>query len=237
MTVSRPPVFAAFDRIRIVNLAHRTDRRREMEEQLALVGLRDDPRVEFFPALSFDDPAPFRRAGSRGNFESRVILFREAASANESLLVLEDDCDFVLPDILTYELPERWDVFYGGYTLSNGDDPSTGEIQGSHFMGFSRWAVEAAAQYLSDYLKPDFEVDPIAARVPGFDPAVRPPIDGAFVWFRRAHPDLATVFARLGVQRSSRTDVGDQKWFDRVPVLRDAAGQLRRVRRKLVHTG
>jgi hypothetical protein len=64
---------------------------------------------------------------------------------------------------------------------------------------------------------------------------VRPPIDGAFVWFRSAHPDLATVFARLGVQRSSRTDVGDQKWFDRVPVLRDGATMLRKVRRRLAY--
>ncbi len=40
-----------FDRIYIVNLPERTDRRREMEDQLVKVGLGGHPRVMFFPAI------------------------------------------------------------------------------------------------------------------------------------------------------------------------------------------
>jgi len=63
--------------------------------------------------------------------------------------------------------------------------------------------------------------------------AARPPIDGLYVWLRRAHPELVTAFAILGVQPLSRTDTSVTRWFDRLPVIRDIAGSLRRVRRRL----
>jgi len=63
--------------------------------------------------------------------------------------------------------------------------------------------------------------------------AARPPIDGLYAWLRRAHPELVTAFAILGVQPLSRTDTSVTRWFDRLPVIRDIAGSLRRVRRRL----
>jgi glycosyl transferase family 25 len=232
-----PSVFASFDRIRIVNLAARRDRRAEMEAQLAKVGLLGDPRVEFFAALSYSEPGPFLRAGSHGAFMSHVALLREAAEANESILILQDDCDFILPDIGEYEIPANWDVFYGGYYASDPEDLHNSDIIGAHFMGFSPRAAIAAVDYFSEYLEPDFPPDSLAAAQPGFNPAIRPPIDGALVWFRRAHPQLCTIFAMLGVQRSSRTDIGDQKWFDKVPVVRDLAELGRRILRRMRPVG
>ena len=41
-------VFDYFDQIQIINLPHRTDRRREMEDELHRIGLKNDPRVHFF---------------------------------------------------------------------------------------------------------------------------------------------------------------------------------------------
>ena len=87
-------LFDCFDRIRIVNLAHRTDRRREMRRQLARVGLAGDPRVAFFAAHAFADPGRFYSPGARGCFSSQMTLVEDAAAAGESLLILEDDCDF-----------------------------------------------------------------------------------------------------------------------------------------------
>lgn len=230
-----PPIFASFDRIRIVNLASRADRRAEMEQQLSRVGLLDDPRVEFFGALSYSEPGPFLRSGSHGAFMSHLALLQEAAAAGQSILILQDDCDFLLPDIADHVPSEAWDVFYGGYEASNPDDLHGSEIIGAHFMGFSPRAAAAAVDYLSDFLDPGFPPDPVAAAEANFDPAIRPPIDGALVWFRRAHPELRTVFAMLGVQRSSRTDIGDQRWFDKVPGLRRLAEAARRIRRRLSH--
>jgi glycosyl transferase, family 25 len=222
-------LFDHFDRIRIVNLAHRSDRRCEMNAQLAQVGLQDDPRVAFFEALSFEDAGLFRRTGSHGAFKSHLALLSEAAAADHSILILQDDCDFLLPQVLDYVLPEC-DIFYGGYSASDPQNLAESDIIGAHFMGFSSRAAKAAVEYLTSYLLPDFSPDPRAAAEPDFDPNVRPPIDGGLVWFRRAHPELETVFAMLGVQRSSRTDIGDQNWFDRIPVVRELAGFARTCR-------
>jgi hypothetical protein len=43
-------LFEAFDRIFVINLESRKDRRIEMEEQLSHVGLARDARVRFFSA-------------------------------------------------------------------------------------------------------------------------------------------------------------------------------------------
>ena len=222
-------LFDQFERIWVVNLLHRKDRRAEMENQLAKVGLLGDPRVKFFDALSFEDAGPFRRTGSHGAFKSHLALLSKAQGP---ILILQDDCDFLFPAVLDYELPSDWDIFYGGYVASDPENPDAGDIIGAHFMGFSVRAAKAAASYLSAYLEPDFPPDPRASREPGFDPAFRPPIDGALVWFRRAHPELRTVFALLGIQRASRTDIGDQKWFDRLPLIRTLAELSRKSLRR-----
>jgi len=222
-------LFHDFECIWVVNLPHRKDRRAEMESQLAKVGLLGDPRVKFFEALSFEDAGPFRRVGSHGAFKSHLALLSRAEGPT---LILQDDCDFLLPAVLDYELPPDWDIFYGGYVATDPENPEAGDIIGAHFMGFSGRAAKAAAAYLTAYLEPNFQPDPRASREPGFDPAFRPPIDGALVWFRRAHPELRTVFAMLGMQRASRTDIGDQKWFDKLPLIRGLAELTRKVLRR-----
>lgn len=228
MTV--PPVFSAFQAIRVVNLPTRTDRRAQMEAELAAVGLKDDPRVQFFPAIACTDPGPFRRTGSHGAFLSHLALLEQAAKAGEAILILQDDCLFLRPQIDGYNLPPDWDIFYGGYVASNPGNLPESDIIGAHFMGFSAHAARVAADYLSRYLRSDFPPDTKAAGDPGFDPAIRPPIDGAFVWMRRAHPELKTVFSMLGVQRPSRTDIGDRRWFDNLPGLRWLAERARIIR-------
>jgi glycosyl transferase family 25 len=164
---------------------------------------------------------------------SHFAILRNAADAGKSVLILEDDCDFILPQAIRCEPPEECDVFYGGYAASDPTDPHNSDIIGSHFMGFSAKAASVAVSYLTDYLRPDFKGDPRAASEPGYNPNVRPGIDGAYVWLRRAHPELVTVFEQLSVQRSSRTDIGFQRWFDRAPLIRDLAQWGRRVARHL----
>ncbi len=226
-------VFDQFDQIRIVNLAQRRDRRAEMVAQLRKVGLADDPRVAFFPAIACDDPGPFRRTGSYGAFLSHVALLRAAADAGQSILILQDDCDFIIPDATEYRIVGDCDIFYGGYVASDPTDLPNSDIIGAHFMGFSANAAALACYYLAAYLEPDFPLDPVAAAKPDFNPAIRPPIDGAFVWFRRAHPELVTQFAMLGVQRASRTDIGDQRFFDKIGGLRTLASIARRLRARM----
>jgi glycosyl transferase, family 25 len=228
---SKPPIFGAFDTVRIINLVHRTDRAADMRKQLRRVGMADDPRVAFFAAISSKDAAPFNSPGGRGGFLSYMTLLQQAAAADQSILIFEDDCDFLLPAIYDYRPPADMDVFYGGYVASNPDDLYDSDIIGAHFMGFSARAAKAAAAYFEHLLTPDFVGDARAMAQPDYDPAIRPLTDGALVWMRRAHPELKTEFAMLGIQRASRTDIGHQRFFDRIPVLRDVVELARRVRR------
>lgn len=227
-------MFDQFDRIRIVNLKHRKDRRVEMLRELRRVGLRNDPRVAFVEAFSFPDAGGFRGIGSHGNFHTQLRILEEAANAGESVLILEDDCDFTL-GAEAYALPWDCDVFYGSYQTATPNELENGDVIGSHFMGFSKPAARAAAVYLRSLLQPNYAPDPRAAAEPTYRADIRPSIDGAYVWFRRAHPEMKTIFATpaLGHQRASRSDCAQVRFFDALPVLRQAATYARTMKREL----
>jgi glycosyl transferase family 25 len=227
-----PSVFDQFDRIRIVSLRERSDRRAEMIEQFRAMRLENSAKLKFFDAFRMPDAGPFRAIGSHGNFLSHLAILKEAAEAGESVLVLEDDCDF-LPEVERYQIPDGWDIFYGGFTASNAHDLHRSHIVGSHCMAFSARAAALAADYLEKLLDPTTPPEPIAAAEPGFNPAIRPSIDGAYVWLRRSYPELKTVFALLSRQRPSRSDVAPPKFFDQLPILKNIAPLARKLKRKL----
>jgi glycosyl transferase family 25 len=213
-------LFDAFDRVRIVSLVERQDRRRQMGRQLAAIGLIGDPKFSFFDAIRMSAPGPFRSSGSHGCYLSHLAILTEAANNRQSVAILQDDCDF-LDRIRSYQLPPC-DIFYG----SHSEDGNT--IIGAHFMGFSSRAAALAADYLQQLLDPSFPPDSQACLESGFNPAIRPPIDGSLVWFRRAYPHLQTAFALLGVQRRSRSDITPGA-LDQIPVVRGAVEAMRRV--------
>lgn len=104
------PIFDQFDLIRIVNLPHRVDRREEMDRELSGLGLAGDPRVVYFDAVRPDDKGDFTTIGARGIFASQLALLRDAASADRSILILEDDCQF-RSDAAAYRATGDWDIF------------------------------------------------------------------------------------------------------------------------------
>lgn len=209
-------IFDHFDRIRIVNLPYRTDRRRAMDRELSKVGLAGDPRVRYFDAIRPENAGSFTSIGARGIYASQKFLLGEAAAAGESLLILEDDCIFH-PGAKDRIFPRDWDIFYGGYHASLPDDLLGSDVEGAHMMGFSHKGVKLVFDYL-DQLHYD---------------GIHPPIDGAYVWFRRANPEVRTRFAEppLAGQRPSRSDIASLAWFDRLPLLRSAATFARGLRR------
>lgn len=222
-------MFERFDRIRIVSLPHRTDRRADMRRELTKLGLAGDPRVEFFDALRPDNAGFFRNCGQHGCYLSHLAIIKEAAEARESVLVLQDDCEFI-----PGKRPAKCDILWGGWLEASdpGDLPNS-DIIGAQCIGFSAKAAENASVYLSALLDPEFPPDPRASKDATFNPAKRPGIDGACVWFIRAHPELKTVFARLSTQRASRSDIADPRFFDRVPIVREAATAARSIKRLL----
>jgi glycosyl transferase family 25 len=210
-------MFEPFDSVRIINLPERRDRRREMMRELTTLGLANDPRVAFFPAIRPAEAGPFSSIGARGCYESHLAILREAVAADRSVLILEDDCAFT-PSVHSYEFSGDCDIFYGGYYATDPENPAAGLIFGSHMMGFTATGATKICAYL-DAL--EFE-------------GTHPTIDAAYVWFRRAHPDVRTCFASstLAVQRSSRSDIADLAFYDRVPLLRDVVGLARRVAKR-----
>lgn len=210
-------IFDHFDQIRIINLAARVDRREEMLGELRRVGLGEGERVRFFSACSFADAGTFYSKGARGCYHSHLEILEEAAAAGQSVLILEDDCDFT-PSVETFQLPPEWSILYGGYTAMSADLDKS-DIVGSHFMGFTAEAAQRLVPYLHDILAS----------------GDHPSIDGAYVWYRRAHPDVRTAFAvpPLGRQRPSRTDVGELRFFDRLPLSGRVLPWARKVKRRI----
>ncbi|PZQ61708.1 MAG: hypothetical protein DI544_03495 [Sphingomonas taxi] len=209
-------LFDHFDQVRVINLAHRTDRRAQMIGELRRLGAADDPRVAFFDACRFDDAGSFSSVGARGVYHSHLSILEDAAARGHSVLILEDDVDFTAAARDTV-LPPDWRIFYGGHYAATPDDLPNSDIIGAHCMGFHAEIVPPLAAYLRELL----------AR------ADHPPIDGAYVWYRRAHPALATFFAvpPIANQRPSRTDIARLRFFDRWPGLRQVAGLARSGRR------
>jgi glycosyl transferase family 25 len=184
-----------------------------MDEELAKVGLLNDPRVEYFDAICPSDAGRFTSPGARGCYESHLAILQGACLAGESVLILEDDV-FFSEDVAFREMPVGWEIYYGGYAAANVGDLSRSDIEGSHMMGFSKIGAEKVLTYLKNLSCED----------------IHPPIDAAYVWYRRAHPEAVCFFAvpPLAGQRPSRSDIAALRWFDRTPLVRDFVNWVRR---------
>ena len=223
-----------FSAIFIVNLAHRADRRAEISQQLALVGLSfDSPNVTLFEAIRPLDAGGFDSIGAHGCFMSHLGVLRQAMSL-KNVLILEDDLDFV-PNIgallrgALAALPNNWGMFYGGCItdVEAGSASVTrvaplASLRTSHFVALNGPVIAPLVAYLEAILE----------RPPGHIDGGPMHVDGAYSRFRADNADM-TVYAaipELGYQRSSRTDIHSLKWFDRMPVVKQLVQMIRRRR-------
>lgn len=215
-------MFSFFQTVRIINLPHRSDRRQEMLAEMRRVGMAACEKVKFYEAVRPEEQGPFTSIGARGAFESHIELVRLAAEANTSVLIIEDDCDF-LKGAEKYVVPAGTDIFYGGYNALDPFDLMTSDIMGAHLMGFSHRACTAMLRYLQTL---NFE-------------GTHPPIDAFYVWLRRAHPELVTHFANpiLGFQRPSRTDIAAPNRLENAVATRPFLKVGRAVKRQLQKLG
>ena len=232
-----------FDCILIINLPFRHDRRKEIEGELNKVGLSlSDGSAEILPASSFTQAGPFTSAGARGCFDSHLRALKTAYNRNsKSVLILEDDCDFIndIQNKLLYVLRNlagtEWGIFYGGH-LSNPDTigvhngigkiAQNESLSGAHFIAVSAKTLPRLIQYL----------EAMRDREPGSPLGGPMHVDGAYSWFRKDNPDVETWIAepQLGFQRPSRTDIHSLKFYDRVNGLRPLVAALRRIKRNFL---
>lgn len=221
-------LLSVFDHVYVINLEHREDRRREIAEQLAKVGLSfAQDKVAIFPAVRPDDQGKFPSVGARGCFLSHLGVLRDALeNGYETILVLEDDADFVANfqrnALRLCEALQRedWGMLYGfrppdRRTDDNAapveDIPPDLGVQCTHCLGFRRSVIARIIPYFETILER-----------PGGHPEGGPMhVDGAFSWFRKTHPDAKTkmVGFEFMVQRPSKTDIHELRWYDKIALL------------------
>jgi glycosyl transferase, family 25 len=230
-----------FDLVLIINLAHRKDRWQEISEQFAKIGRPIDlQRIQRFDAVRPDSEGGFPSLGAKGCYMSHLGALKHALNAGaESVLIIEDDLDFVhdfvtrWSDISRELAHQPWDFFYGAGRFSTDDVtrvsddlaqlPSDKLLVTAAFVGMKRTAMHASVAFLEEAL----------TRAPGSPEGGPMHVDGAYCWVRELNPSLVTLVASpvLGDQRASRTDIHALAWYDRAPLIRDLTQWLRRTMR------
>jgi hypothetical protein len=227
-----------FQRCAIVNLPEREDRRREMNAELTRAGLRaDGKRIRYFRAVRPSEAGEFPSLGARGCFMSHLGIIREAIADDlDNILVMEDDLTVdlrvgALPDAMLNILRGAdWDFAYLGHVepISSDTTPSWQEtcapLATTHFYALNRRVLRPLRDHLEACLQ----------RPSGHPLGSPMHVDGAYSLFRRQHPEFVTLIASpsLGGQRSSRSDIFPNKWYDRMPLTRQLAGFARGIKNR-----
>jgi glycosyl transferase family 25 len=227
-----------FERILVINLAERTDRRAEMEWELERAGLSPEPgHIEFFQAVKVNEASGFDNPGYHGCFRSHLEILKLAAAAGLSnVLVFEDDAalsdrfKFDEESLIDHLKTNEWGIVFFGHGLEDIDDRPT-RLQLSpngaplmHFYAVNGKCFGRLIEFLEKML----------ARPAGHPDGGPMSPDGAFHVFLVQNPDVVCYVTSpsLATQRSSRSDLMP-KWFDKVPGLRQTASTVRKVKRWL----
>ena len=212
--------FAAFERVLIISLPSRTDRRSETVQEFARHGWRiPDSRVRFFDAVSPQETAGFPSIGARGCFLSHLNILREACQGGaSSVLILEDDVAFTrdmdsLARLAVDSLQaQEWDMAYFGHDY--GDQPGSlrwipieNPRQQTHCYAVNGRTLPALVEFLEQILQ----------RPPGHPDGGPMHVDGALGTFIKRHPEVRALHCsrNLAYQRPSRTDIHQASALDR----------------------
>lgn len=224
-----------FDRIYVVNLPHRVDRLRKMEQELAQAGMPFEAgKVEVFAAIKPDSPEPFTSIGYKGCFLSHLAILKQARELQlQNVLILEDDLK-LLETFVNYEAQvvnqlqqTHWDIVYFGYGCPT---PIVVPEALPSFQSCPREVFEmhmyAVNHHIFDRLINFLEA--MLERPHGHILCGPIPYDGAINVFHWQNLDIARLITipALGVQRGASSDI-NPRWLDRLPVLGSAVAIAR----------
>lgn len=140
-----------FNKIYCVNLKQRADRRQNMIDEFARIGLTG---YEFFDAidggnLNLKSGVGFMTSGMVGCYMSHYLIIREAIQYGyESILVFEDDVKFITgaSSFLDYAIPiipPDWEFAYLGYTVYPKEVQNTVKLNAYWCVPGHRWGTQA----------------------------------------------------------------------------------------------
>lgn len=228
-----------FQRVYAVNLPERKDRRQLIVKELEEAGMPLTPdKVEIFPAIRPDEAGGFPSIGARGCFYSHLAILKQAKHQGLSnILIVEDDLEISAKfrtdqGIIVEELCQQdWDFVYFGHVeeveqkSSVALVPFSEGVMTTHFYAVNGRIFDRLLRFLEE----------VQQRPPGHPDGGPMHIDGAYSTFRSQNPDVVTLIASptLGWQRSSRSDIYPNAWFDRVAGFRQLAGVARASKTRL----
>jgi glycosyl transferase family 25 len=222
-----------FDRVIVLNLLSRPDRRAEMARELSRI---DWPasHTTWYHAIDPCTAAGFNNAGYRGCFLSHLAALNLARNAGyDQVMVLEDDCAFG-PDFTAVCVAAQADTKWGICYFGHGEQPL------ARVSSLVEWPSESGVQLAHCYAVRGSVLPSLCAyleamllRPPGSPDGGPMSPDGALGWFRRSHPEIQTLLASPSVaaQRSSRSNLAPRPW-DRMPVIKHAAAAFRVLNRR-----
>ena len=244
-----------FDKVYIINLVHRTDRKQEMAVELKKIHLQiDSPNVYLFPAVTPDNYEGWPSKGAKGCFMSHLGVLNDAlVNRYQRILIIEDDLNFT--DGFEASLGQLeatlnlfpWHIFYGGYELLAAErdvltvipasltDTSGVSINEGLFTTSPSTSIRTThfVGFSGEVIKELVTYLTAMMERPAGHPDGGPMhVDGAYSWFRREHPEFITLMAspQLGYQRSSETDIADKKWFDTWPLVSNLVRLARKIK-------
>lgn len=209
------------DRCVVINLPSRTDRKRDMLQELH----RHRLNADFLSAIRPDDKAGFPSIGARGCFLSHLTLLKQARDDGvKNLVIMEDDLtisdqfDQAQQGLIDTLDSRPWAFAYFGHRLDLEEQhaaamiPHTGPIIAAHFVGINGTVLPTLVDFLETMLK----------REPGHPDGGPMHVDGAYSTFREQHPELVTLVANppMGSQRSSISDITNTNRWQMVPFIR-----------------
>lgn len=229
-----------FDKIYIINLPERSDRRREMNAELKKIGWSlKEGSIEYFPAIRPETAEPFPSIGSKGCFLSHLQALKEArVTKAKRILMIEDDLAFspqlksFQDDIVEKLEKSQWGLAYLGHRIDTPSSkskvyltPYTDKIHTTHFFAVNGLILDRLIDFL----------ETLISRPAGHPDGGPMHYDGALSTFRRQNPDIVTLIANpnLGWQRPSRSDIYANKWFDRAPVVKQLVEMTRRLKSRI----
>lgn len=224
-----------FQRVYVVNLPERKDRRKLIVKELDEAGIPLTPhRVEIFPAIRPDEAGGFPSIGARGCFSSHVAILKQAKQQGlNNILIVEDDLEISAKfrtdqAVFIQQLCQQdWDFVYFGHVEEVGEKspvaliplPFSKGVMTTHFYAINGRVFDRLLRFLEE----------LQQRPPGHPKGGPMHLDGAYSTFRSQNPDVVTLIAtpNLGWQKSSRSDIYPNPWFDRLPGFRQLVGAAR----------